>query len=169
MQDKEYKSGKVKTRDISFPDYFSRKQLEFISYRTRFLIYTEREEDKIKFHEICDKVRKTIDDMAWKNMKKSIFSSDVMLKKYCDEFFNEFGMPNFQYRDAYQEKVKGHWDKWYWWYPGTEIELENGIRCIVKRFNSKTDEINAYHKDDSEIYVKLHMSGAKRILEFDIH
>jgi len=168
MQDRENKSGKVKTRDIPFLDYFSRKQLEYISYKVRFLIYNEREEDQIKFREVCDKIKRTIDDMSFKNMKKSIFTSSAMLEKYCGEFFNEVGLPNFQYRDEYQERVKGFWDAHYWWKPGTEIELENGTRCIIKKHNTKTCELIAVHKDDPEVFVKIHSEGVKRIIDFDI-
>lgn len=112
----------TKSRDIPIQDLYTLLQLEFISYKIREKIY-KRQEDKKKFNDICNMKRKKIENMSSKNCIPSIFnSSPEYLQKYISKFINDFGIPNFQYRDDYKTKIYGHWDKIYWFYRGTEIK-----------------------------------------------
>lgn len=112
------------SRVIPIGDYFSLLQSEYISYAFRRKTY-KREEDIKKFREICEKKKEKIDSFSAKNCLPSIFNGDkVYLQKYLDKFLNEWGMPNFMYRDEYKKIVYSFWDVKYWLQKGTEVKFK---------------------------------------------
>ena len=107
-------------RRISLPDYFTQLQLEYISYKLRSLIY-KRDLDISKFCSICKGKKEKIEQIAYRNKLPSIFSSESQKEKYLKRFFGDGGFPDFKYRDEYQEKVKGKWDKLYFFVEGGKV------------------------------------------------
>lgn len=103
---------KKKSRSISAQDHYTLLQIEYLNYYCRLKTY-KREVDVNKFLDICRMKREGIEYMSRKNCLPNIFKNEERLIKYIDKFLNEWGMPNFNYRDDYQKKVKGHWDKIY--------------------------------------------------------
>ncbi len=129
----------VKSRDIPLVELFSNLQLEYLSYKFRELLY-EREQDIQKFHDICIKKREKIENLGFRNQHASIFSDKQKFDSYLSKFLNEWGLPNFCYRDDYQRKVKGHWDEVYYFSKGSLIKVksENGILdgTLIKFINA---------------------------------
>lgn len=114
-----------KSRVIPKNDFYTRLQLEYISYKMRLLLY-EREEDKKKFQDICVKKREKIELIALKDCLPSIFTSPESQKKYLDLFFGQGkGIPNFCYRDDYQKRVKGYWDSYYYFRKGSLVQFKH--------------------------------------------
>ena len=103
-----------KDRDLSVTEFFHQKQLEYLSYKLRSLIYKGKCVHKEKFRDISEKIKKDIDEIAKKKRFKSIFNDDEERANFLNEFFPQIGLPKFQYKDSYQKKIKGHWDKIYW-------------------------------------------------------
>lgn len=99
-----------KTRQISNYEFFEILQYEFLSYFLRSKIY-ERDCDISFFTETCNKKREKIQKLCIANCTKTIFSCPDKKKKYIENFLNNGGLPNFQYRDDYQKRIKGYWDK----------------------------------------------------------
>ena len=166
MIDRTNPNGKIKTREISFPDYFTRKQIEWISYKFREKIY-DREYEKVKFNDICNKIKKTIDDMCFKNQKASIFTSETVKEKYLNMFFNDFGIPNQQYRDEYQRKVKGMWDRIYFFKVGFPVKIKDSDRIgNISNYNVKTGEVIIDHNDGN--ITSIHESQVKVDKVFDL-
>jgi len=166
MIDRDNPNGKIKTRDISFPDYFTRKQIEWISYKFREKIY-DREYEKKKFKDICEKIKKTIDDMCFKNQKASIFSSDALKEKYLNSFFNEYGLPNHSYRDEYQRKVKGMWDRIYYFKVGSPVIIKDSDKIgNIKKYNNETGEVLVDHNDGT--FTKVNESFIRIDKEFNL-
>jgi hypothetical protein len=112
-----------KTRIIPISDFYTRLQLEYLSYRFRSMIY-HRQFDKKKFAEICEKKKEKIDQIALENCLPSIFNNVEQQKKYLFRFFGTCGVPAFCYRDDYQTLIKGHWDLFYYFIPGASVKLQ---------------------------------------------
>jgi len=112
----------LRTRIISINDFYTRLQLEYLSYRLRYEIY-QRPFDKKKFMDICIKKREKIEQIAFRNCLPSIFNNDNSRNKYISRFFKEKGLPNFCYRDEYQSIVKGYWDAYYYFVTGANVKF----------------------------------------------
>lgn len=111
-----------RTRVIPMSDYYTRLQLEYLSYRMRALTY-QRGFDKKKFEDICAGKRKKIEQIALENRLPSIFNSSDQQSRYLSKFLNPAGCPNFCYRDDYQRKVKGYWDRFYYFGVGSSVKV----------------------------------------------
>jgi hypothetical protein len=136
-----------KSRDIEFNDYFSLLQLEYLNYFFRRELYT-RECDKKKFSDICLKKREKIMSISLKNNLPSVFSDFRLREFYVEKFLNEWGIPNFLYRDDYQRKVKGRWDRIYYFYPGEAV-------TVLLPSGEKNGEIVSYLYHSDEVIVKI--------------
>lgn len=124
-----------RTRIIPICDFYTRLQLEYLSYRMRALTY-QRAFDKKKFDDICTKKREKIVQIALENRLPSIFNSEEQRVKYLSKFLNDGGCPNFCYRDDYQARVKGYYDKFYYFAEGSSvrvtIDASVELGCIIK-------------------------------------
>jgi hypothetical protein len=152
-----------KTRVIPISDFYTRLQLEYICYKFRSLIY-QRVYDKKKFEDICQKKREKIDQIAFENCLPSIFNNEVQREKYLKKFFGEWGLPNFTYRDEYQQRVKGYWDIYYYFIQGSsvrlhlekDIEIGKIISCDIKdqliTIQVEDKEVNKSFSDVSRIF-----------------
>jgi len=110
-------------KKLTLQQLFTKKQKEYLDYYLRWKIY-EKPSEKEKMKDICIKIKKTIEDMAFKNQSPSIFTSRNLMNKRLSEFLNELGMPNISYRDDYQKKMKGFWDKYYLFKIDKIVEFE---------------------------------------------
>ncbi len=112
-----------KDRVISISDFYTKLQLEYISYKFRSLIYS-RFYDRKKFSDICEKKKLKIIGIAQENNLPSIFNNDDQKVRYSKKFFYEWGLPSFCYRNDYQKKVKGYWDRFYYFVEGSSIKCK---------------------------------------------
>ena len=124
-----------RTRVIPISDFFTRLQLEFLSYRFRSLIY-QRAFDKKKFLDICVQKKCKISQIALENCLPTIFNNQEQQKKYLQKFFGETGLPVFCYRDLYQENVKGYWDCYYYFIVGSSVRLINNNEIEIGRIKN---------------------------------
>jgi len=120
----------IRTRIIPISDYYTRLQLEYLSYRIRAAIY-QRAFDKKKFTEICKKKREKIEQIALENCLPSIFNNTEQQRKYMGRFFGQTGFPNFCYRDDYQQSVKGYWDLYYYFIKGASVRFTRGTSTDI--------------------------------------
>lgn len=111
-----------KDRDIPITDFYTNLQLEYLSYYMRGKVY-KRPEDLKKFADICEKKREKIEGLSRKNCLPNIFNNELYRERYINLFIGEFGLPQFQYRDDYQRKVKGMWDKKYYFGEGVNVKV----------------------------------------------
>lgn len=111
-----------KDRDIPITDFYTNLQLEYLSYYMRGKVY-KRSEDLKKFADICEKKREKIEGLSRKNCLPNIFNNELYRERYINLFIGEFGLPQFQYRDDYQRKVKGMWDKKYYFDEGVNVKV----------------------------------------------
>jgi len=119
-----------KDRTIPITDLFIQLQEEYICYWMRSKIYT-RQEDVKKFNDICAKKREKIEQIATKNCAATIFNSLEKKDKYVKRVIGEGNFPNFHYRDSYQRKIKGYWDRYYYYGKGCIVETSKGKRGIL--------------------------------------
>lgn len=111
-----------KDRDIPITDFYTNLQLEYLSYYMRGKVY-KRPEDLKKFADICEKKREKIEGLSRKNCLPNIFNNELYRERYINLFIGEFGLPQFQYRDDYQRKVKGMWDRKYYFGEGVNVKV----------------------------------------------
>jgi hypothetical protein len=147
-----------KSRDLTISDLFTRLQIEYLSYYTRYKLW-KREKDKKKFKDICQKKREKIESISLKQSFPSIFNNEQRKNIYIyEKFLQSWGIPNFDYRDDYQLKTKGNWDKTYFFYKGTDVicrdkgveykgkvlhlDYVNNLVIILCKENEKTFKIH---------------------------
>jgi hypothetical protein len=160
-----FKRKLIKSRDIPLTDLYELLQLEYISYKFRSIIY-KRDFDIKKYEEICEKKKEKIDSISLRNTLPSIFNKEEIKEKYFKKFFNEWGLPNFCYRDDYQRMVKGYWDKIYYFSKDCSVRIKVDNNVLIGQIDSVDipyyeDEI----KGEEKIFVKI----SKDIIEVGIN
>jgi hypothetical protein len=119
----------TKSRNLSGEDYYDIVQLEWITWQVRHLIY-DRPEDKEKYKKWAEGKKEKINEYSEKNGIKSIFNSPEIRDFYVGRFFNESGLPNFQYRSEDQRNQLSKWDKFHYFCKGLEVEVEGDLVTI---------------------------------------
>jgi len=121
----------TKSRDLSLTDFYSILQREYISYFIRSQIYPPEYAKKYTNYCICKKDK--IEKIGIKNCLPSIFNMCTLKERYVDSFFNEYGLPNFEYRDENSVKIMGRYDKEYFFSEGTSIKVktDKGVEITV--------------------------------------
>jgi hypothetical protein len=119
----------VKSRDLSLVDFYSILQREYISYFVRSKIYPKEYAKKYENYCICKKDK--IDKIGIKNCLPSIFNMVSLREKYFDDFFNDYGLPNFEYRDEISIKIMGRYDKEYFFSEGTSIKIKTDKEIVL--------------------------------------
>lgn len=120
-----------KNRDITKEEHFKNLQLEYISYKFRELLYDEAYGGE-RFSSICKGKVDKIKSLGLRQCLTSIFDSKKIQEKYLNIFLNENKFPLFQYRDEYQSKVKGYWDRVYYYSTdGLFIYSKTGEECKI--------------------------------------
>lgn len=125
-----YNTEKRKSRNQKFYEYFITLQKEFIVAELRKKIYPDTT-GKAKSEEIMIGKRTKVFDMSIKNSmgtifpdmfigSKSLYDEKLRIQLYR-EIYNEFGLPNFIYRDKIQEEKLGLKDRNCYWMFGSEI------------------------------------------------
>jgi hypothetical protein len=156
-----------KSRDLPKQDFYTLLNLEYLGYYARYKIY-KRPEDTKKFSDICQKKREKIEALARKECINTMFGNEDRKSTYIRRFVNEWGLPNFTYRDDYQKEVKGRFDKIFWFYKDTEVEVNLGdnsiLRGNVSYINYSNDTITISVQGSREYYSTL-ICNARRIIE----
>jgi len=151
-----------KDRTIPITDLFTLLQEEYICYWIRSKIYT-REEDVKKFIEICAKKRDKIEQIATKNCATTIFNSAERRSKYIKNVVGEGMFPNFHYRDAYQRKIKGYWDRFYYYSKGARVETMRGASGTLIYIDAKENSCRIRPQEGKSFVEDL--GRVKRIFE----
>lgn len=118
-----------KSRDLSLADYYEILQKEYISYHIRAKVYPEEYANKYRKYCVCK--REKIEKISNKNGLPSIFNLMSLRQRFFDEFFNLYGLPNFEYRDEKSRHIMGRWDKEYWFGTGVSIKVKTEDEILV--------------------------------------
>jgi hypothetical protein len=122
---------KRKSRNIPLQEYISVLQFEYLSYKVRSKIFEQPYCDKYK--EFCKKKKETIESFSLKMGRPCIFNNENVFQKYVDEFFRDgFGLPDFKYRDGYQEEQTSTFDAKYYFSEGVTV-MYQGQEYFVSR------------------------------------
>lgn len=114
----------VKSRKIPLSEFYSILQLEYLSLYLRSKIFKE---PFIQYNiDSCIGKRKKIESISRKNNLPNIFSSKKILEKYVDQLVNDWGVPNFQYKnEAIKDKIH-IWDCVNYFTKGTLVKFRIG-------------------------------------------
>ncbi|MCK9543946.1 MAG: hypothetical protein M0R03_18150 [Novosphingobium sp.] len=160
---------KRKSRNIPIQDYISILQLEYLSYMLRSKIY--RSPFKEKYIDFCEKKKETIKTITLKVGRASIFTDDHIKQKYADEFFNNAGLPNFQYRDDYQRGVLGIHDKKSFFSVGTRVEFDGREYYVSRNLCYKDDnmpDMLCIQQSPDVPWIRVCVNDVRRIDQFDL-
>lgn len=112
----------TKSRNLQLSDFYSILQQEYICYMIRTKIYPAPYSDK--YIEYCKFKKEKIDTISLRNCLPSIFKNEDTYNKYLNKIINQWGLPNFEYRDEKSKDIMGFWDKVYWFHAGTKVQIK---------------------------------------------
>lgn len=158
----------MKTRDIPLCDLYFKLQMEWIGYKTRSLTYKHPYNEKYE-KVFCDGKRKKIEAISLKNGLPSIFSNKNLMKKYMSKFFNEWGLPNFDYRDEKCEQMMSGYDKRYYFAVNSTVKVKLPDKEVLGEIihNNTSKEILRVRIPDSDTTLEVDYSLSKRIFKSD--
>lgn len=123
-------NNNIKTRDLSYYQYFNQLQLEFIVAELRKKIYPSQK-DKLYYQKVMEGKRKRIEDIALRNSLKSIFiSEEEKNNKYQQIYTSPF--PQFLYRDEREREKQEYKDKIFYYMKGSEVKVTDHNSNTVK-------------------------------------
>lgn len=153
----------MKTRDIALCDLFSQLQLEYIDYKVKSLIYKAPYNEK--YVKICKVKKDKIDKISIKNRLTSIFDSPKKYEDVKSRFFNEWGLPNFQYREPKIREQMSLFDNLYYFAQKSsvciKIEGEEVLGEVL--FNNVKEEILTVRIPGQKSSVLVDYSRSRRI------
>lgn len=139
----------MKSRHISVIVLYSRLQLEYLSYFLKYKITIAPYNDKFKLP--CIGKRKTIERIASKNNLPSIFTSKTTLDTNVNALLNEWGIPNFEYKDNDMKEKFYKWDVFSYFRKGVGVKyLDNGVKfgeIVYNNYNKEECEIKSLSND----------------------
>ena len=116
-----------KTRHLSTYSYLQALQLEYIVAELRRKIYVKKK-DKDFYNRVLIGKEKKIKDICLRNSLPSIFSSDDEKANYYSQIYNEFGYPDFCYRNDEQVQEYKAKDFYYYYYKDSDFKVnEEGV------------------------------------------
>lgn len=130
----------MKSRNISILDYFNQLQLEYFCAELRSKIYT-KQTDKDYWKTIMQHKQNKIEDISLRNKLKSIFTDKHEYQKVFDKILC-WGIPEFQYRDYYQESRLKNRDLYFYFQPGSDVKVKDGVKEYTGKIKSYDLENN---------------------------
>lgn len=147
-----------RSREGAHRDFLMKLQLEYLTQKLRSFIYTE-EYSKVA-SEIARKKRLKIEELSEKFGIETIFSDGFDVADFVEKnFWNPFGLPNFQYKDEEQKRIQHNYDCWYMFYRGSRV-MYRGKEMRVLSNNPPmrelkiTDEFEQYIVTYNDITIK---------------
>jgi len=147
----------VKDRDISIEEWFYNLQMEYLSYKVRSFLYRSNF-DKKKFTDIsdmkADKIKRFNNPLNKVNNPNipSMFTDERIKKQYIGDFFNEWGLPCFKYRDEYKKQVQYKWDRVYYFNKGKNVKIktdEGSVLGVIVNYDVDTDIVEVLHNNQN--------------------
>lgn len=126
------KLNRVKGRNLTFEEFFETLQLEYIVAELRWKIYSS-EKDKTYYKEReMDGKKVTIQEISSRNNFKDIFNDLDTQNKYYSQIYNEWGLPNFIYRNQEDRETRRKIDIYNFFKRGIEVSVKLDTGEIVK-------------------------------------
>lgn len=155
-----------KTRNIPLSELYYNLQLEYISYFLRSKIHCKDFAENYK--KICLAKREKIEKISLMNGLPSIFNDSEVKAKMLKDFLNDFGIPNFTYKDESTRSRNERWDRNFYFCKGTSVKLvveEKTILGVIVN-NDKNQRILVI-SDDNKIEHTVHYNNAARLFPED--
>jgi hypothetical protein len=146
-----------KTRDLSYYEYYTQLQLEYMVAELRKKIYPTQK-DKAYYQKVMDGKRKIIEDISLRNSLKSIFSSNTERQAKYSLIYT-IPYPNFLYRDKADRDARSYKDKMFYYMSGSEVNIKTPTGedrvGILKYATFKAATAEVQYKDNSIDIVPL--------------
>jgi hypothetical protein len=112
-----------KDKDQSILEFYETLQIEYVVCDLRRRIYP-REKDKKFFQKTCNFKEAKIKDIAERNQLPSLFDSDVIKREILAKVHNEYGIPNFIYRNEAERVELKAKDIYHYFREGSEVKVK---------------------------------------------
>lgn len=131
----------MKDREISINELLFKLQIEYLGYKTRLLTYKKPFSEK--YLDCCINKKNKIESLSKKIDARTVFNDNIVAKSYLYRFFNEWGIPNFKYKNKRCKDLMSGYDKLYYFARKTVVEvcLEGKTHKGVIVFNDINNEI----------------------------
>jgi len=152
-----------KTRDIPICDLFIRLQMEYIDYKVKSLIYRSPYCDK--YVNICEGKKSKIKKIADSNHLNSIFQSKEKYDKMKENFFNDWGLPNFEYRTKSCKDMMSYYDNLYYFSKNSSIVAQIGDEELLGEiiFNNVKGQCLTVRIPGFKDYLEIDYGRARRV------
>ena len=139
-------------RSESRKNFLIKLQLEYLTQKLRSQIYRNERYAKVA-SDIAAKKKNKILELSIKFNLQCMFNSYHDIENFiCQYFWNDLGLPNFQYKDDEQRRVQRNYDCWYLLYRGTNVMYKgNEAKVLVNDPSKETVIIETF---SGEICVK---------------
>lgn len=126
------KLNRAKGRTLTFEEFFETLQLEYIVAELRWKIYSSEKDKNYYKRKEMDGKRVTIQEISSRNNFKDIFNDSETRIKYYEQVYNEWGLPNFIYRNQEDRESRRKIDIYSFFRRGTEVSVKLDSGEIVK-------------------------------------
>lgn len=164
---------KYKDRDQSLVDFYQSLQKEFVVAELRSKIYF-KSKDKKYYKRVMEGKKETITQISERNHLPNIFSNKETHQGIYEEVHNEWGPPNFTYRDKKTKQWMERADKLSYYAINAEFAIKIlsdiptaepniVIGRVVDNKNIFKGEVKFKMRNSEEAFV-VKLENAKRIL-----
>lgn len=140
----------MKSRHISIIKLYSRLQIEYLSYFLKYKVSIAPHNEKFKLP--CIGKRQKIESIADKNNLPSIFTSKIVLENNINILINEWGAPNFEYKDDTMREKFYKRDIFSYFCIGVGVKyLDNGVKfgeVVYNNYNEEKCEIKPLNNNN---------------------
>lgn len=158
MEKKRYRS--FESRNDSRKSFLIKLQLEYLTQKLRSQIYHDERYSKVAL-DIATKKQSKIQELSVKFNLPCIFNKGYDIQSFVNKYFwNDRGLPNFQYKDEEQCRVQGNYDKWYLLYRGTTVIYKGKeVRVLVNDPSKDTVVIETFSGELCVKYSEINLKS----------
>lgn len=124
--------NKQKNRNLNFVEFFEILQIEYIVSELRSLIYPKGKDKKYYKEKEMKGKREKIIKISSKNKFKDIFNDTITRDLYYRRVYNDWGLPNFVYRDELDKESRSKSDVFNYFKIGLEVSVKLRDSTIIK-------------------------------------
>lgn len=123
--------NRVKGRRLTFLEFFEVLQIEYIVAELRSKIYPNPKDQKYYKEREMEGKKAIIIEISSRNNFKDIFNDNLTKIKYYSQIYNDWGLPNFIYRNQKDRDIRRKSDIYNFFKKNCEVsvKLDDGSIC----------------------------------------
>lgn len=130
--------GTFKDKDQSIFEFYETLQMEYLICELRRKIYP-KDKDKSYYTKTGNHKEEKIRDISERNQLPSIFNNNGTRAEISARVFNEFGLPNFMYKNKDEADELKPKDIFYYYNEGVEVKVKTDEGMKIGTISSGVD------------------------------